>query len=241
MKFPALILMAALTGIAAIACTSDSAATSAPTSAPTRETSVRPGINAKYFEDPRIETWQKAFETESREIYAKRKDIVAAVGLAPGTRVGDIGCGTGLFTAPFAAAVGPEGKVFAVDIVPSFTKHIDEIRQKTGFTNIEAVLCKEDSVELAANSIDVAFLCDVYHHFEYPKSSLASIRRALVTTGELVVIDFIRIPGKSREWVLNHVRAGQDVVEQEIAAAGFVKIDEKPLLAENYFIRFKKR
>jgi hypothetical protein len=55
------------------------------------------------------------------------------------------------------------------------------------------------------------------------------------------VIDFHRIPGKSREWTLNHVRAGQEVVEKEIAEAGFKKTGEvKDLLEENYFVRFEK-
>lgn len=56
-----------------------------------------------------------------------------------------------------------------------------------------------------------------------------------------MVIDFIRIPDGSREWVLNHVRAGQEVVEKEIAAAGFKKADEvKNLLKENYMVVFEK-
>jgi hypothetical protein len=55
-----------------------------------------------------------------------------------------------------------------------------------------------------------------------------------------VVIDFHRIEGKSREWVLNHVRAGQDVVVKEIESSGFKKVTEKKLLKENYFVVFEK-
>jgi hypothetical protein len=55
------------------------------------------------------------------------------------------------------------------------------------------------------------------------------------------VVDFLRIPGQSREWVLNHVRAGQEVVEKEIAAAGFRKAAEvKEVLKENYLVVFEK-
>ena len=48
-----------------------------------------------------------------------------------------------------------------------------------------------------------------------PKSdtgkTMASIHEALRPGGQVVLVDFHRIEGKSSEWVLGHVRAGQDV------------------------------
>jgi hypothetical protein len=45
----------------------------------------------------------------------------------------------------------------------------------------------------------------------------------------------------SSDWVLNHVRAGQEVFEAEIIASGFKKVREEPeLLQENYFVVFQK-
>jgi len=85
------------------------------------------------------------------------------------------------------------------------------------------------------------FLCDTYHHFEYPTRMMHSIHQALKPGGRLVVIDFMRIPGQSSEWVMSHVRAGQALVEQEIAECGFQKTGEiKDLLQENYFVVFEK-
>jgi intracellular sulfur oxidation DsrE/DsrF family protein len=96
-------------------------------------------------------------------------------------------------------------------------------------------------VDLPPTSIDVAFVCDTYHHFEFPEKTMRSIHRALKPGGRVIVIDFHRIPGTSSDWVLNHVRAGQDVVEKEIASCGFKKTDEvKELLKENYFAEFTK-
>src|SRR5262245_16571787 len=77
-----------------------------------QEKSVRPGIN-KPFENPDVPEFIGKFETESREIFAQRKEIVAACELKPGMRVADIGAGTGLFTHLFAKEVGPKGKVYA--------------------------------------------------------------------------------------------------------------------------------
>jgi ubiquinone/menaquinone biosynthesis C-methylase UbiE len=143
---------------------------------------------------------------------------------------------------PFAREVGPAGRVYAVDIVPAFVKHIDQRARELGLPQVEARLCAQDDVQLPAGSIDIAFVCDVYHHFEFPRSSLESVHAALRPGGELVVIDFVRVPGVSREWILQHVRAGQEVFTSEIEAAGFELVEEVAVegLEENYFLRFRK-
>ena len=207
------------------------------------EKSVKPGINANFLSpDFDASKWQARFEVESREVFAHRDKVVAAVGIKPGNRIADIGAGTGIYSRAFAAAVGAEGKVVAVDIAKGFLKHIEERATAENITNIATVLCSEDSVDLPENSIDAVFVCDTYHHFEYPKSTLASIRKALKKGGTLVVIDFDRIPGKSREFILGHVRAGKDVFRSEIEAAGFKFVEEVKIdgLKENYFLRFRR-
>lgn len=205
------------------------------------EVSVKPGINAEYLKDDLDPTqWVERFEREGREIYDQRTRIVQSLGLRPGMSVADIGAGTGLFTPALAQGVGPSGTVYAVDIVPKFLEMIAARGRQAGWTNVQTVLCTERSVALPEASIDAAFLCDVYHHFEYPRSSLASIHRALRVDGEVLVVDFRRLPGTSSEWILNHVRAGQEVVEAEFAAAGFRKVEEVPLLKDNYVVRFRR-
>ncbi len=171
-----------------------------------------------------------------------RQEIVDAVTLEKGNRVADVGAGTGLFTMPFAKAVDDEGWVFAVEIALPFLERIGELADEEGLSNVAPVLGGERNVRLAPESVDVVFVCDTYHHFEYPQSTLASIRRALRAGGRLVIIDFERIPGESSEWVLGHVRAGKDTVRQEIEAAGFQFVGETDVegLEENYFIEFKK-
>ena len=147
----------------------------------------------KKFADPNmdIQEFVKRFESEARDIYVKRRDITRAVGLRPGDAVADIGAGTGLFTFLFAEQVGPKGTVYAVDIGPAFIKYIAEQAKRRGHEGIvKTVLNTPDSTELPAGSIDVAFICDTYHHFEHPEKMLASIHRALRPGGRLVVIDF---------------------------------------------------
>lgn len=205
-----------------------------------QEKSVKPGINDP-FKNPDVKGFQDKFEGESREVFAHREKIVAACKLKPGMVMADVGAGTGLFTRLFAKEVGPDGQVYAVDIAPKFLEHIQKTSREAGLRNVTPVLCNPDSVDLPPNSLDVAFICDTYHHFEFPERTLLSLHRALKPGGRLVVIDFVRIPGQSSDWVLSHVRAGQELVEKEISAAGFEKTGEmKDLLKENYFVIFTR-
>jgi ubiquinone/menaquinone biosynthesis C-methylase UbiE len=204
-----------------------------------QDKSVRPGINDA-FKDPDLKKFLETFEGESREIYAQRKQIVKACKLRPGLDVADVGAGTGLFTRLFAREVGPKGKVYAVDIAPRFLDHIKKTCKEAKLTNVRTVRCSQTSVELPAGSIDLAFICDTYHHFEFPYRTMASIHKALRPGGRVVLIDFHRVEGKSSKWVLGHVRAGQEVFVKEVVKSGFKVVREEKLLKENYFVEFQK-
>jgi ubiquinone/menaquinone biosynthesis C-methylase UbiE len=205
-----------------------------------QEKSVKPGINDS-FKDPDVASYLKKFEVESREVYSEREKIVAACKIKPGMTVADVGAGTGLFTRLFAMEVGEKGKVIAVDISEKFLDHIEKTCKDAKIANVETMQCTATSSKLPEKSVDLAFICDTYHHFEFPFRTMDSIHKALKPGGRLVLIDFHRIPGKSREFIIGHVRAGQEVFVQEIEDAGFKKVgEEKKLLEENYFVIFEK-
>jgi ubiquinone/menaquinone biosynthesis C-methylase UbiE len=211
------------------------AAAAAPPREPLNERFRKPDLDVK--------AWVDRFEKPGREVFDRRREIVAAVGLRPGNAVADVGAGTGLFTMLFSQAVGPDGKVYAVDIAPRFLEHISKRARAAGATNVQVVRGTDISIELPPASVDRVFLCDTYHHFEHPQSSLASIRRALRPGGELVVVDYHREPGKTAAWVTEHVRAGQTAVTKEIETAGFTRLEDlpSPSLKENYLLRFRRR
>jgi ubiquinone/menaquinone biosynthesis C-methylase UbiE len=205
-----------------------------------QETSVRPGINER-FKRPVPAEWVERFEQEGREIYAHRDAIVKASQVKPGMVIADIGAGTGLFTRLFAQATGEGGRVYAVDIAQEFIDHIAKTCEQEDIQNVVGVVCDEDDCGLDANTIDVAFICDTYHHLEYPQKTMRTIHRALRAGGTLVVIDFHRIEGVSSDFIMGHMRAGQEVFRQEIEAVGFEFMEEKKgLLSDNYFMRFRK-
>jgi len=213
------------------------AASVLPAVATGQERSVRPGVNDS-FVDPDVTQFVERFEREGREVYDHRKELVAACGLKPGMSVADVGAGTGLHTMLFSQQVGDDGKVYAVDISPKFIDHIAAKCRENHVNNVVGVVCSADDVNLPPNSIDVAFICDVYHHFEYPYKTMASIRRALRPGGHVIVVDFERIDGVSSEWIMGHVRAGRETVMQEILDSGFELVDAPKLLTESYVLKF---
>jgi ubiquinone/menaquinone biosynthesis C-methylase UbiE len=219
------------------ACASQSADRNADPSAVPAE------INAVFLdEEMDVDRFVERFEGESRAVYAERHAIVEALDLSPGDAVADIGAGTGFFSFLFAEQVGPDGRVFAVEISPRFLDHLREQKQARELANLDVVEGTARSVALAPASTDLAFICDVYHHFEHPSDSLASLHEAIRPGGSLVLIEFHRIPGKTSEFLLEHVRAGREVFQAEIEAAGFRLVEEITLegLDDNYVLRFER-
>lgn len=216
---------------------------SRPLTPPPEETSAKPGINDEFLgEDVNLAEWHQKFETESREIAAHKDDIVAALKLKKGDDVADVGSGTGLFLKPLAEAVGVAGRVYALDIAPAFVEALKQRVRAEKLEQVEVRLSKERSVELPALSVDAAFVCDTYHHFEYPQHVLFSLYKAIRPLGHLYVVDFERIQGTSRPWIMEHVRADKRTVIKEIEQAGFQFVEELqvPGLSENYMLRFRR-
>lgn len=204
-----------------------------------QEKSVRPGINAS-FEKPDVANFVERFEREGREVYDHREEIIAACELRPGMVVADVGSGTGLFTRMIAPRIGQRGRLYAVDIAKEFVEHVESTCKEAGFANVTAIVCKPNSVELPDNSIDLAFICDTYHHFEFPYKTMRSVYRALRPGGQVVLVEFHREMGKSSDWIMNHVRADQATFVNEIKLAGFEIVDEMKFLKTSYWMRFKK-
>ncbi len=201
------------------------------------------GINEN-FKNPElnVDEWLEKFEVESREVYAAREEVIKACEIQAGERIADVGAGTGFYSRLFAKKTGWDGWVYSVDIAPKFLQHIAARATEDRIENLTTVLGTDVSIRLPPESVDLVFICDTYHHFEKPEESLASIFRALKPGGRLVLIDFNRIPGVSREFLIGHVRANKETFRDEVIAAGFDFKDEVDvrLFEENYLLRFTK-
>ena len=71
------------------------------------------------------------------------KRLWKRLGFARGQTVADVGAGSGYFTVRLARRVGPEGKVYAVDVQPEMLTIIRKRIAKENLTNVEPILGSE--------------------------------------------------------------------------------------------------
>lgn len=204
--------------------------------------SLRPGINRDFLAAALdVQAMQARFTADTRDVFVHRDAIVAAFGAQPGETVVDLGAGTGVFSELLAQAVGPTGTVYALDPIDAFVAGLQELARARAMPWLTAQKCSMHATQLPARCADRVLLCDTYHHLEYPQSVLADLRLVLRPGGELFVVDFERIAGVSRPFLLEHVRADKATVSAEIAAAGFELREECALgMSENYALRWSR-
>ena len=129
------------------------------------------------------EEWIKTLDGPARVAGMKIDEIVAALKLQPGQTVADIGAGSGLLEVPLAKAVGPRGRVYAVEIDAGFFPEIKKRAEAAQVANVETVLGKFSDPALPAKNIDVAIFHDVMHHVENRAAYLKSLARYLAPSG----------------------------------------------------------
>lgn len=110
--------------------------------------------------------------------------------LKPGMAVCDMGSGNGYHTLPIAEAVGPSGKVYAVDVQPEMIVMLNERAAEKGITSIETIVGEFHDPRLPAQSCDLILLVDVYHEFSHPVPMLEGMKKALKPGGQICLVEF---------------------------------------------------
>jgi ubiquinone/menaquinone biosynthesis C-methylase UbiE len=176
-----------------------------------------------------------------RDKRQKPKELTAALELKPGMVVADVGTGAGYMLPYLSAAVGPTGKVIAQDIFPDF---VEKAKSKAaGLKNVEFVLGSDKQTNLPANAVDVVFVLDAYHHFDYPQTLLADFGRALKTNGRLILVEYHKNEtAMANGRALEHIRLTSDEFMKEIEAAGWQSVSVKDFIPKVQWMGvFRKR
>lgn len=141
----------------------------------------------------------------------------------PGQVVCDLGCGNGYHTLPLAAAVGPTGKVFAVDIQPQMLQLLEQRAKGLALGNLELVTATVDDPKLPAASCDLVLMVDVYHELSHPVRVMQKVRRALAPRGRVVLVEF-RAEDPAVPIKPEHTMTKAQIV-REMATHGFAQVD----------------
>jgi ubiquinone/menaquinone biosynthesis C-methylase UbiE len=93
------------------------------------------------------------------------------IGIRRGQNVLDFGCGSGNYTIPAAMIVGKGGLVYALD---KDKRTLDELIRKAELRGLKNIIrldtSKDSGIALANESVDVVLLCDVLHHYYFPRA-----------------------------------------------------------------------
>lgn len=180
-----------------------------------------------------------------RDEWQRPAEVLDALGLKSGQRVADIGSGSGYFTFHLAARVGPEGKVYAVDIDDAALKKLRARQEQQRLTQIETILGESADPRLPGE-LDAVLIVDTYHEFREYNQTMQAVWRALKPGGRLVLIDGEGPAGRPRtEYHRLHVIPAE-LVREEITHAGFIFKESRPGFYDAeygknmYFLIFEK-
>ena len=177
-------------------------------------------------------------EPPDREAWQKPDQVMDALHVADGTIVADLGAGGGWFTVRLAQRVGPNGRVYAVDVQRLMIEAIKRRVQREGYTNVEAVLGSPTDPSLPGNArTDAVLIVDAFHEMQDPVLLLRNVARTLKPQGRIGVIDYEQ--GEGGPGPEPRERVPPSVVIADAAAAG-LRLVEPPhtFLPYQYFLIF---
>ncbi len=184
------------------------------------------------FNNPRRGTWEKT---------GKIMELVAP---QPGEKIADVGSGPGFFTMRFARAVGPTGRVYAMDIKKAHLEFIDNFVAGQGIKNIETVLSEVDDIKIKG-PVDCAYMCSLYHII-YGVSSepqrhkfLTSITKALRPGGRLIIVDNGPVSDELLPYHGPYI--SRELIVGQLAHYGFELESDHQIIPQRYLLRFRLR
>ncbi len=181
-------------------------------------------------------------ERANREQVQKSPAIMKALAFKPGERVADIGAGTGYFTFQVADAVGPNGRVVALDIAPEMLEYLDMRIKARKAENVSTRRVVSDDPQLPPGSVDTILMVDAIHYVKDRSAYAKKLAAGLAPGGRLVVIDYKPKPMSERPWgPPPEQQFPKEQLDKEMSAAGFLPVASFDFLPEQFFVVYQVR
>jgi ubiquinone/menaquinone biosynthesis C-methylase UbiE len=125
--------------------------------------------------------------------FSDPKSNVLQMGLKDGMKVGDFGVGSGHYAIAVAGVIGPEGRVYAVDVQEDVLKHAQDSAHRAGHRNVTSIwgdFDKPRGSKIGDHVLDAVILSNVLFQLDHPEGAVTEIKRTLKAGGKLMVIDW---------------------------------------------------
>lgn len=129
-----------------------------------------------------------AAEFRIRDALKPRKNIIEEVGIKPGFKVLDYGCGPGGYVLPVSESIGETGKLYALDVLPVAIDMVKKLAKNNNLKNVETIL-SDCNTGLPDSGIDVVLLYDTFHDLDNQNAVLQELHRVLKPNGTLSFSD----------------------------------------------------
>lgn len=210
---------------------------SAPPTAPTPAANEHVTDHAHHrFDD--VERWAKVFDDPDRDAWQRPAEVVAILRLAPGMTVVDLGAGTGYFLPHLSPAVGPTGRVLALDVEPAMVRYMRDRAARQGLRNVVASAVAGDDPKLPPAGVDRVLIVDTWHHLPDRAAYSAKLAAGLKPGGMIVVVDFTQ---DSRFGPPPGARVAPEEVVAELRAGGLDADVVTETLSEQYVVIGRRR
>ena len=166
-------------------------------------------------------------------------EIVAAVEIAPGARVAEIGCGNGWFTFELERAVRPRGMIYALDMQTAMLQILETHRQN--YERILVLPCEENAFDLDDGEVDVVFHANVLHECSEPIVHLREANRVLKNGGQLIVIEWKPGVGEDEPGPRADYRLAPETTREFAEQAGFEMSDTRDVGPYHYAVLATKK
>ena len=177
-------------------------------------------------------------DTTERLKWNNPREIVEAADIPAGSRVAEIGCGTGWFTFEIAKAVRPRGMVYALDMQPAM---LQILRARREWERILTLPCRENEFELDNGEVDFIFHANTLHECENPDVHLQETARVLKDGGRIALIEWHQTDDESQPGPPNAQRIEKSEAEKLITAAGFAVQSSDNVGPYHYLIQAMKQ